>query len=71
MLYVLGIGLYIGWHTRDFFSDLNMLIRPQPGAQSSVLAFYLGSSPDSRSGFLSSDRSSDYRYDARFASRID
>ena len=35
----IGIGLYLGWHTRDFFSDLNMLIRPQPGAQSSVLAF--------------------------------
>jgi curved DNA-binding protein CbpA len=23
-----GIGLYIGWHTRDFFDDLTMLIRP-------------------------------------------
>ena len=24
----IGIGLYIGWHTRDFFNDLTMLIRP-------------------------------------------
>lgn len=34
-----GIGLYIGWHTRDFFNDLTMLIRPQAGAHGTVLAY--------------------------------
>jgi hypothetical protein len=35
----IGIGLYIGWHTRDFFSDLTMLIRPPAGTHGSVLAY--------------------------------
>ena len=26
-----GIGLYIGWHTQDFFNDLTMLFRPKAG----------------------------------------
>ena len=34
-----GIGLYIGWHTRDFFDDLTMLIRPQTGVHGSVIAY--------------------------------
>lgn len=35
-----GIGLYIGWHTRDFFDDLTMLIRPpHTGPNGSVLAY--------------------------------
>jgi len=34
-----GIGLYIGWHTRDFFDDLTMLIRPQSGVHGSVIAY--------------------------------
>ncbi len=34
-----GIGLYIGWHTQDFFNDLTMLIRPQPGNHGTVIAF--------------------------------
>jgi len=29
----IGIGLYIGWHTQDFFSSMNMLIRTPAGAQ--------------------------------------
>ena len=29
----IGIGLYIGWHTQDFFGSMNMLIRPPAGAQ--------------------------------------
>jgi curved DNA-binding protein CbpA len=29
----IGIGLYIGWHTQDFFSSMNMLIRTPKGAQ--------------------------------------
>lgn len=28
-----GIGLYIGWHTRDFFSDLSLLMHTKPAAQ--------------------------------------
>lgn len=28
-----GIGLYIGWHTQDFFNDLTMLFRPKPGGE--------------------------------------
>jgi curved DNA-binding protein CbpA len=34
-----GIGLYIGWHSRDFFDDLTMLIRPHPGVHGSVIAY--------------------------------
>ncbi len=35
-----GIGLYIGWHTQDFFSDLTLLFRPRGTVvQSSVLAY--------------------------------
>lgn len=34
-----GIGLYIGWHTQDFFNDLTMLIRPRAGDHGTVLAF--------------------------------
>ena len=29
----IGIGLYIGWHTQDFFNSMNMLIRTPAGAQ--------------------------------------
>ena len=35
----MGIGLYIGWHTQDFFDDLTMLIRPQTGVHGSVIAY--------------------------------
>ena len=36
----LGIGLYIGWHTQDFFNDLTLLFRHRVAeVQSSVLAF--------------------------------
>jgi len=36
----IGIGLYIGWHTQDFFNDVTMLFRHQAAAvQSSVLAY--------------------------------
>ncbi|HSB27637.1 MAG TPA: DnaJ domain-containing protein [Pyrinomonadaceae bacterium] len=35
----IGIGLYIGWHTRDFFDDLTMLIRPPVGGHGNVLAY--------------------------------
>ena len=35
-----GIGLYIGWHTQDFFIDLNSLFRHQVGdVHSSVIAY--------------------------------
>jgi hypothetical protein len=34
-----GIGLYLGWHTRDFFSDLTLLIRPNPATHGTVIAF--------------------------------
>jgi hypothetical protein len=35
-----GIGLYIGWHTQDFFVDLNSLLRYQVAeVQSSVVAY--------------------------------
>ncbi len=35
-----GIGLYIGWHTQDFFNDLTMLFGPRVvGVQSSMLAY--------------------------------
>jgi hypothetical protein len=35
-----GIGLYIGWHTQDFFNDLTMLFRHRvAGVQSSMLAY--------------------------------
>jgi len=36
-----GIGLYIGWHTQDFFNDLTLLFHPPRGTavQSSVLAY--------------------------------
>ena len=35
-----GIGLYIGWHTQDFFNDIALLFRDRVGAvQSSVLAY--------------------------------
>ena len=32
----IGIGLYIGWHTRDFFDDLTMLIRPPVGGHGTL-----------------------------------
>jgi DnaJ-like protein len=36
----LGIGLYIGWHTQDFFNDLTLLFRHRVAeVQSSMLAF--------------------------------
>lgn len=34
-----GIGLYIGWHTQDFFNDLKLLIPPPADAQGTVLAY--------------------------------
>jgi curved DNA-binding protein CbpA len=34
-----GIGLYIGWHTQDFFNDLTTLFRPQSGAHAGMLAY--------------------------------
>jgi DnaJ-like protein len=35
-----GIGLYIGWHTQDFFADITLLFRDRVGVvQSSVLAY--------------------------------
>jgi hypothetical protein len=35
-----GIGLYIGWHTQDFFSDITLLFRDRVAVvQSSVLAY--------------------------------
>jgi hypothetical protein len=35
-----GIGLYIGWHTQDFFNDLAMLFRHRVAVvQSSMLAY--------------------------------
>ena len=35
-----GIGLYIGWHTQDFFNDVTLLFRPRGAVvQSSVLAY--------------------------------
>lgn len=36
-----GIGLYIGWHTQDFFNDLTLLFHPPRVAvvQSSVMAY--------------------------------
>lgn len=38
----LGIGLYIGWHTQDFFNDLTLLFRHRVAeVQSSMLAFLL------------------------------
>jgi len=36
----LGIGLYIGWHTQDFFNDVTLLFRHRVAeVQSSMLAF--------------------------------
>jgi len=35
-----GIGLYIGWHTQDFFSDITLLFRHRVGVvQSSMFAY--------------------------------
>lgn len=34
-----GIGLYIGWHTQDFFNDIALLFRGADVVQSSVLAY--------------------------------
>ncbi|HKV33337.1 MAG TPA: DnaJ domain-containing protein [Pyrinomonadaceae bacterium] len=35
-----GIGLYIGWHTQDFFNDIATMFRDRAGiVQSSVLAY--------------------------------
>ena len=34
-----GIGLYIGWHTQDFFNDIKLLIPPTNGARGGMLAF--------------------------------
>jgi hypothetical protein len=36
-----GIGLYIGWHTQDFFNDITLLFRDRAVAQSSMLAALL------------------------------
>ena len=36
----LGIGLYVGWHTQDFFNDITLLFRHRVAeVQSSMLAF--------------------------------
>ena len=36
----LGIGLYVGWHTQDFFNDVTLLFRHRVAeVQSSMLAF--------------------------------
>jgi DnaJ-domain-containing protein 1 len=36
----IGIGLYIGWHTQDFFNDITLLFRHRVGVvQSSMLAY--------------------------------
>jgi hypothetical protein len=36
-----GIGLYIGWHTQDFFSDLRLIFQhPVAVVQSSVMAYW-------------------------------
>ena len=34
-----GIGLYIGWHTQDFFNDIALLFRDASVVQSSILAY--------------------------------
>ncbi|MFN2530514.1 MAG: J domain-containing protein [Pyrinomonadaceae bacterium] len=34
-----GIGLYIGWHTQDFFNDITMLFRPRGVVHSTMLAY--------------------------------
>lgn len=34
-----GIGLYVGWHTQDFFNDIKLLIPPANGAHGGMLAF--------------------------------
>jgi hypothetical protein len=34
-----GIGLYIGWHTQDFFADITLLFRERVSLQSSLLAY--------------------------------
>jgi hypothetical protein len=34
-----GIGLYIGWHTQDFFNDISLMFRDRVGVQSSMLAY--------------------------------
>jgi hypothetical protein len=35
-----GIGLYIGWHTQDFFADITLLFRDRVSVvQSSMLAY--------------------------------
>jgi hypothetical protein len=38
-LVCMGIGLYIGWHTQDFFNDLKMLAPRHPPGQGTVLAY--------------------------------
>lgn len=38
-LLCMGIGLYIGWHTQDFFNDLKMLAPRTPPGQGTVLAY--------------------------------
>lgn len=38
-LLCMGIGLYIGWHTQDFFNDLKMLAPRHPPGQEAVLAY--------------------------------
>jgi hypothetical protein len=36
----LGIGLYIGWHAQDFFSDITLLFQHRVAeVQSSIMAF--------------------------------
>ena len=36
----IGIGLFIGWHTQDFFSDLNMLVRYRVSAMPHQVLMY-------------------------------
>ncbi|HEV7395845.1 MAG TPA: DnaJ domain-containing protein [Pyrinomonadaceae bacterium] len=35
----IGIGLVIGWHTQDYFSDINMLMRYQVSVQHQMLMY--------------------------------
>jgi curved DNA-binding protein CbpA len=36
----IGIGLFIGWHTQDYFSDLNMLVRYRVAAMPHQVLMY-------------------------------
>jgi hypothetical protein len=35
----IGIGLVIGWHTQDYFSDINMLMRYQVSVPHQMLMY--------------------------------